>query len=87
MFAIAFDMVVSDLKKNYGEPYNNAYFAIGVILRKYGFYNARGSVVNKQERAGDETWPFLSEKNPIDKSAVNRYNARSRCRGSSQAFP
>ena len=29
MFAIAFDMVVSDLKKNYGEPYNNAYFAIG----------------------------------------------------------
>ena len=35
MFAIAFDMVVSDLKKNYGEPYNNAYFAIGVILRKY----------------------------------------------------
>lgn len=44
MFAIAFDMVVSDLKKNYGEPYNNAYFAIGVILRKYGFYNAQGSV-------------------------------------------
>ena len=35
MFAIAFDMVVSDLKKNYGEPYNNAYFAIEVILRKY----------------------------------------------------
>ena len=62
MFAIAFDMVVSDLKKNYGEPYNNAYFAIGVILRKYSFYNARGSVVNKQERAGDETCPFLSEK-------------------------
>ena len=26
MFAIAFDMVVSDLRKNYGEPYN-AYFA------------------------------------------------------------
>ena len=44
MFAIAFDMVVSDLKKNYGEPYNNAYFEIGVILRKYGFYNTQGSV-------------------------------------------
>ena len=44
MFAMAFDMVVSDLKKNYGEPYNNAYFAIGLILRKYGFYNAQGSV-------------------------------------------
>lgn len=44
MFAIAFDMVVSYLKKNYGEPYNNAYFEIGVILRKYGFYNTQGSV-------------------------------------------
>ena len=44
MFAIAFDMVVSDLKKNYGEPYNNAYFEIGIILRKYGFYNTQGSV-------------------------------------------
>ena len=44
MFAIAFDMVVSDLKKNYGEPYNNAYFEIGVILRQYGFYNTQGSV-------------------------------------------
>jgi virulence-associated protein VapD len=28
MFAIAFDMVVSDLKQYYGEPYNNAYFEI-----------------------------------------------------------
>ena len=44
MFAIAFDMVVSDLKKNYGEPYNNAYFEIGIILRKYDFYNTQGSV-------------------------------------------
>ena len=44
MFAIPFDMVVSDLKKIYGEPYNNAYFEIGVILRKYGFYNTQGSV-------------------------------------------
>ena len=26
MFAIAFDMVVSDLKQKYREPYNNAYF-------------------------------------------------------------
>ena len=41
MFAIAFDMVVSDLKKNYGEAYNNAYFEIGVILRKYGILLSR----------------------------------------------
>lgn len=44
MFAIAFDMVVSDLKENYGESYNNAYYDIGKVLRKYGFDNAQGSV-------------------------------------------
>lgn len=44
MFAIAFDMVVSDLRKNYGEPYNNAYFEIRLTLRKYDFFNTQGSV-------------------------------------------
>ena len=44
MYAIAFDMVVADLKVNYGEPYNNAYFDIGKMLRKYNFYNTQGSV-------------------------------------------
>ena len=44
MFAIGFDMVIYDLKKYYGEPYNNAYFEIGSVLRKYDFYNAQGSV-------------------------------------------
>ena len=51
MFAIAFDMVVSDLKKNYGEPYNNAYFEIGIILRKYGFYNTQGSLTERNDMA------------------------------------
>ena len=44
MFAIAFDMVVSDLKEHYGEPYNNAYFEIRTVLRQYEFYNTQGSV-------------------------------------------
>ena len=44
MFAIAFDMLISDLKKNYGRSYNNAYFEIRMTLRKYGFYNTQGSV-------------------------------------------
>lgn len=44
MFAIAFDMLISDLKRNYGKSYNNAYFEIRMILRKYGFYNTQGSV-------------------------------------------
>ena len=37
-------MLISDLKRNYGKSYNNAYFEIRMILRKYGFYNTEGSV-------------------------------------------
>jgi virulence-associated protein VapD len=44
MFAIAFDMVIPDLKKYYGEPYNNAYYEICGILEKYQFYNTQESV-------------------------------------------
>ena len=35
MYAIAFDMVITDLRANYGEPYNNAYFEINKVLRQY----------------------------------------------------
>jgi len=38
MYALAFDMSISDLEKYYGKPYNNAYFEIATILYKYGFY-------------------------------------------------
>ena len=38
MFALSFDMVVSDLKKYYGEPYNGAYWEIKQTLVKCGFY-------------------------------------------------
>ncbi len=48
MYAIAFDMVIADLEKHYGQPYHNAYFEIGKELRKYGFYNAQGSVYMTQ---------------------------------------
>ena len=34
MFAIAFDLVILDLKEHYGDPYNNAYFEIKNELRK-----------------------------------------------------
>ena len=44
MFAIAFDMVVADLKEHYGEPYNNAYFEIRSVLRQFDFFNTQGSV-------------------------------------------
>ena len=52
MYAIAFDMLVSDLREHYGEPYNNAYFEIKNVLREYNFYNTQGSV-------------YLTEKNDI----------------------
>lgn len=44
MFAISFDMIVSDLKVNYGEPYNNAYYEISNVLERYDFYRVQGSV-------------------------------------------
>jgi len=44
MFAISFDMVISDLKKHYNESYNNAYFEISIVLEKFDFYRAQGSV-------------------------------------------
>ena len=50
MFAIAFDMVISDLKQNYWDPYNNAYFDISNIMEKYGFYRAQGSLYLTENR-------------------------------------
>ncbi|MDR0868333.1 MAG: virulence protein [Planctomycetota bacterium] len=44
MYAIAFDMTIADLRNNYGDPYNNAYFEISTELRKSGFEAAQGSV-------------------------------------------
>ena len=44
MFAIAFDMDIRELRNTYGEPYNNAYYEIKILLRKFDFYNAQGSV-------------------------------------------
>lgn len=44
MFAISFDMVVADLRMNYGEPYTNAYFEISNILEQFDFYRVQGSV-------------------------------------------
>lgn len=37
MFAISFDMTISELERHYGTPYNRAYFEIKEVLRKNGF--------------------------------------------------
>ena len=44
MFAIAFDMDIKELRSTYGETYNNAYYEIKIILRKYNFFNTQGNV-------------------------------------------
>ena len=44
MFALAFDMDINALSKNYGEPYNNAYYEIKKLLRGYDYYATQGSV-------------------------------------------
>ena len=49
MFAVAFDMVVQDLRTFYGEPYNNAYYEISNIMEQYGFYGAQGSLYLTQD--------------------------------------
>ena len=43
MYALSFDMVISDLQKYYGEPYNKAYFEIKELLTANGFEWVQGS--------------------------------------------
>ena len=66
MFAISFDMVIVDLKKNYGEPYNNAYFEIGKALIKYEFYNTQGSVYLSQNSDMSNLFRAMNELRKID---------------------
>ena len=44
MYAIAFDMDIEALRKNYGDPYNNAYLEIRKVLLTHGFTWQQGSV-------------------------------------------
>ncbi len=44
MYALAFDLIISNLKEHYGEPYNNAYFEIKELLKKDGFEWVQGSI-------------------------------------------
>lgn len=43
MYALCFDLVVSDLKQYYGEPYNKAYYDIKGVLKANGFEWVQGS--------------------------------------------
>ena len=44
MYAIAFDLKIDDLKREYGEPYNKAYDEIRQELEGIGFEWTQGSV-------------------------------------------
>ena len=49
-YAIAFDMKIDELKKNYGEPYNTAYKEIEKELDVFGFEWTQGSLyIEKNE--------------------------------------
>jgi len=43
MFAISFDLLISDLKIYYGEPYNRAYYEVKILLEKHSFEWIQGS--------------------------------------------
>ncbi|MBI1668124.1 virulence protein [Capnocytophaga periodontitidis] len=43
MHAIAFDLIVSELKKHYKDPYHNAYAEVRKVLKQNDFYWIQGS--------------------------------------------
>lgn len=51
MYAIAFDLKIDDLKREYGDPYNGAYDEIRRELATIGFYWTQESVyINNSEK-------------------------------------
>lgn len=55
MYAIAFDMKIDDLKKNYGEPYNSAYDEIRQEMDNLGFEWTQGSLYISKESSNSLT--------------------------------
>ena len=50
MYAIAFDLKIDDLKREYGDPYNGAYDEIRQELENIGFEWTQGSVYINREQ-------------------------------------
>ena len=48
MHAIAFDLIVFELKKHYKDPYHNAYAEIRKVLKQNNFYWIQGSTYATQ---------------------------------------
>ena len=49
MYAIAFDLIISELKKHYKDPYHNAYTEVKRTLKKNDFYWIQGSTYATQK--------------------------------------
>jgi virulence-associated protein VapD len=58
MYAIAFDMEIAELKKNYGEPYNPAYDEIKKELGNIGFEWAQGSLYLAKKEINNLTYVY-----------------------------
>jgi virulence-associated protein VapD len=50
MYAIVFDMDIESLRRNYGDPYNNAFVEIRRVLERHGFTWQQGSTYFGGER-------------------------------------
>ena len=48
MYAIAFDLIISELKKHYKDPYNNAYAEVKKVLEENGFFWIQGSTYDTE---------------------------------------
>ena len=68
MYAIAFDLKIDDLKREYGDPYNRAYDEIRQELESIGFEWTQGSVyINKsQENTLTTVYKAINKLSNID---------------------
>lgn len=49
MYAISFDLVVSDTEQHHPKGVTQAYTDIGVVLRKFGFERVQGSLYTNND--------------------------------------
>jgi virulence-associated protein VapD len=64
MYAIAFDMDIESLRRNYGDPYNNASLEIRKVLQRHGFTWQQGSVYFADERINAVTCVLAAQDLP-----------------------
>ena len=77
MYAIAFDLKIAELKKNYGEPYNGTYQEINEELKKAGFEWTQESVYLSM-KDGDNLTAVYKAINALSSPFFLRMNRMSR---------